>query len=504
MTRLALLLRPQGRRLVGILGAAAAGAVVGLSLIFSGTPAGNERAPALRLLGRELPAGPEATETALGWTLEHLAQPFTLELPDGVERRVGYDELGVELDRARWQQLTADARLPWSGRAHGPAPLELAIPIQLDIPTALRALLALKDELDVAPQDARLDLDRQAVLPERTGRWLDLDRSLLEIRHAIENGSARTRLVFEERAPRRPASQLRPIEHATLLGFFETPYDAAARAEDRTFNLRLAASKLDGYVLLPGEELDFNDVVGARDEANGYRVAKVIARGELVDGIGGGTCQISGTLHAAALFAGLEIRERHPHTRPSAYIKLGFDAAVVYPTINLRLGNPYDFPVVIRETVEGGRVRAEVRGARRPYAITLLRRIDAAQPYDEVLRPDESLPAGTRLLAQRGVPGFDLHRYRIRREGSHAVRETVVDHYPPTSQLIRVGTGKKSIGATGRPPAEVPPEYFADELVVLSQQPEPDALPLEQRTPGRFATAGWARTIGAPVWDPKR
>jgi vancomycin resistance protein YoaR len=504
MTRLALLLRPQGRRLVGVFGAAVVGAVVGLSLIFSGTPAGNDRAPALRLLGRELPSGPEAAETALAWTLQHLTQPFTLELPNGVERRIGYDELGVELDRARWQQLTADARLPRSGRTRGPEQLELAIPVQLDTPPALRALLALKDELDVAPQDARLDLDRQAVLPERTGRWLDLDRSLFELRRDIENGSARTRLVFEERTPRRPASQLRPIEHGTLLGFFETPYDAAARAEDRTFNLRLAASKLDGYVLLPGEELDFNDVVGARDEANGYRVAKVIARGELVDGIGGGTCQISGTLHAAALFAGLEIRERHPHTRPSSYIKLGFDAAVVYPTINLRLGNPYDFPVVIRETVEGGRVRAEVRGARRPYAITLLRRIDAAQPYDEVLRPDESLPAGTRVLAQRGVPGFDLHRYRIRRDGYHALRETVVDHYPPTSQLIRVGTGKKGAGAAGRPPTEVPPEYFADELVVLSQQPEPDALPLEQRTPGRFATAGWARTIGAPVWEAKR
>jgi hypothetical protein len=106
-------------------------------------------------------------------------------------------------------------------------------------------------------------------------------------------------------------------------------------------------------------------------------------------------------------------------------------------------------------------------------------------------------------LAQRGIPGFDLHRYRIRRSGSHAVRESFFDHYPPTTQLVRIGSGKKS-GATGRPPHEQPPEYLADELLVLSQPAELDGPPIEQRTPGRFATAGWAKSIGAPVWDPKR
>ena len=115
-------------------------------------------------------------------------------------------------------------------------------------------------------------------------------------------------------------------------------------------------------MILPGETFDFNDVVGPRDEANGYKVAPVIAQGELVDGIGGGTCQIAGTLHGAAFFAGLDIVERHPHTRPSFYIKMGLDATVVYPTITLRLRNSFDHPVVLHETVRDGLVRAEVLG----------------------------------------------------------------------------------------------------------------------------------------------
>jgi hypothetical protein len=73
----------------------------------------------------------------------------------------------------------------------------------------------------------------------------------------------------------------------------------------------------------------------------------------------------------------------------------------------------------------------------------------------------------------------------------------------PTTRLVRVGSGRKSSGETGRPPRETRPEYLADELLMLSQPAELEAQPVEQRTPGRFATPGWARTIGAPVWDAK-
>ena len=494
------LLRPEGRRVAaGISLAVAAGLACGVGLICSADPRVSA-ARELRLYGRALPSGADGSELGSGWVREQLARSFVLGLPDAGERRIGYAELGAELDRVRWQRLLADARYAEGSWQRDARAVELAVPVTLDSERAVATLLELKNELDQTPLDARLDLDGGGVVPERVGRLLDVDRSLLDIREAIESGRERAALVFEALAPHRLASQLRAVEHAALLGFFETPYDAASRAEDRTFNLRLAASRLDGYVLLPGEELAFNAVVGPRDEAHGYRVAKVIAQGELVDGIGGGTCQISGTLHAAALFAGLEIRERHPHTRPSAYIKLGFDAAVVYPTLDLRLVNPYDFPVVLRERVQAGRVRAEVRGARRPQTITLIRRIDAAQPFEETTSLDPSLPAGMRVLAQRGVPGFDLHRYRIRRSGAHAVRESFAEHYPPTTQLVRIGSGKQRAGETGRPPQGTPPEYLADELLVLSQPAELDAPPLEQRTPGRFATAGWASAIGAPVW----
>ena len=195
----------------------------------------------------------------------------------------------------------------------------------------------------------------------------------------------------------------------------------------RTYNLRLAASKLDGNVLLPGEIFDFNEVVGPRDEANGYKVAPVIAEGELVDGIGGGTCQISGTLHGAAFFAGLDIVERYPHTRPSAYIKMGLDATVVYPTINFRVKNDFDFPVVLHETVKNGVVRAEILGpaAHAHGDVDPPHRRARSRTKRWSARTDRACRRACACSSQRGVAGFKLrplsHRARGRVRGARTL-----------------------------------------------------------------------------------
>jgi vancomycin resistance protein YoaR len=419
-------------------------------------------------------------------------------------------QLGAELDKLYLASLIRDARdrtspLVRSFRArHATGALDLPAPITLERPLAIQALLALKDELDRVPADARLDLEKRELVKEVWGRKLDVDASLAAIEDALRAGQSSARLVFREQRPRRLASELGNVDFGQVLGFFETRYDRSMRQEARTYNLRLAASRLDGYVLLPGETFDFNEVVGPRDEANGYKVAPVIAEGELVDGIGGGTCQISGTLHGAAFFAGLDIVERYPHTRPSAYIKMGLDATVVYPTINFRVKNSFSFPVVLHETVKNGVVRAEILGPRKPFTVTFIRRVLEAIPYEEIERPDKDLPRGRRVLGQRGVPGFKLRRYRIVRDGGRAVRDRWDDVYPPTTQIVRVGTGEDS-DATAKVNDDGHPEYLADELLIMTEggndEDDGSSNLSESREPGRFGENGWTRAAGMPYWD---
>ncbi len=504
--------RARGALMLGV--AVAAGLGIGFLLVPRAPTPGDPKAPPpqVRLLGESLALDDEAPKRALERVRRFAAGKLVLDVGEGQKRELQFGRLGAEIDKVRLSQLVRDCRDATSplrmARRGSREDVTLPVPIVLDTGAAVAVLLRLKDELDRLPVDARLDLEKRALVPEVSGRLLDVDATLAALRSATAAGETQATAVFEARPPRRAAAQLGDVKFDAVLGWFETKYNRGDKYQARTFNLRLAASKLDGTVLLPGEVFDFNEVVGSRDEANGYKVAPVIAEGELVDGIGGGTCQISGTLHGAAFFAGLDVVERYPHTRPSSYIKMGLDATVVYPTINFRVKNGFDFPVVLHQTVKNGVVRAEVLGPRRVRTVTLIRRIDSAIPYEEVERDDPNLPEGVRVLSQRGVAGFKLHRYRIVREGEHAVRERWNDVYPPTTQIVKVGRGsmpKDSIALKH----DEHPEYLADELLVMTQGLDVGANDgestgrdvSESREPGQFGEARWTQKAGMPWFD---
>ena len=506
-----------GRGPLAVLVATLAGLAIGFILVPRvASPDDPSAAPPLvELLGQRLAVNDGITERAAEILRRHVAGSFHVELPEGGSRAMSFGRLGAQIDKLRLSQLVRDVRDPTSPlrrtfRAAGAeGVLVLPPPLVLDASRAAEAVLALKDELDHAPVDARLDLEKRTLVAEVEGRKLDLDATVAALAGALAAGKTRGTLVFLHKKPRRLAKDLGHVGVDQVLGFFETNYDRSQRSAARTYNLRLAASKLDGTVLLPGETFDFNEVVGPRDEANGYKVAPVIAEGELVDGIGGGTCQISGTLHGAAFFAGLDIVERYPHTRPSAYIKMGLDATVVYPTIDFRIKNPFSFPIALHEVVKNGTVRAEILGPTQPMTVTFIRRITDALPYEQLERNDDRLPRGERVLSQRGVPGFKLTRYRILRDGDHAVRERWTDTYPPTTQIVRVGTGTMPKGSV-LAEDDQHPEYVADELLVMTQGPdvppsskEHEDRVTEDREPGRFGDSAWMEKAGMPVWKPK-
>lgn len=364
----------------------------------------------------------------------------------------------------------------------------------------LPTLLALKEELDRAPVDARLDLDRQVTVVERSGRRLDVDASLAAIERALAAGAERATLQFVGVPPRRRASELQAVTRDVVLGSFETRAEGPGTREH---DLRLLAQTLDGRVLLAGETFSFNAAVGPRDDTRGYRIAEAAALGERVDGVGGFASQSASTLYAAAIFADLELLERHPHAGPRGVIELGLEAAVAYPSLDLRFRNPYDFPIVLRQVVEAGRLRSEVRGLRRPHAIALLRKVERVTPFAQLERADGSLPLGERAVAQRGVPGVELRWHRVRRDGAHAIRHTWLERRAPRHEIVRVGSSTSLTNverAAGRPQREPAAEYLTSELLVMTQGDGADGALVVQRFAGRFGTQGWTQNVGAPAW----
>ncbi len=496
----------RARLLAGALALLAAAALAGLSLAEHARAARPIPTVEVRVGGEMITGDAEqaAAHIADAWE----ARPLVLELAG--ERIEGTRaSMGAVVDRGALAASIAQARDARSlmRRFHDEEralePIALPLPI-VPSPEALARLLAeRKDRLDTRAVDARIEPRTGRVVPETTGRYLDVFATLEAAYRAATDDAEHVEARIVARAPTRSAADLANVRVEAVLGAYETHYSTLEDARDRTYNLRVAASKVDGTVLMPGESFDFNEAVGERSEANGFRPAPEIAGGELVDGVGGGTCQIAGTLHAAAFFAGLPIVERSPHSRPSGYIWMGLDAVVVYQRFNLRFTNDLDTPVVIGMTVEGGTVRAELRGARAERMVTFTRRVDRVDPFTERSVPDPSLPTGVRVLRQRGVPGFAITRFRIVRDVAHnqARRQRWEDTYPPTEQIWRVGSGPPAPEGFVAPPGDAHPEYTTDELLSASFGAGISALEISRRA-GRTGTPGWMARMGLPAATP--
>ncbi len=502
--------------IIGAIAALGASGALGVLLVPEPEPPPAASVPqvALRVAGHAVPAEGDRVGQSLDLVRRYALAEVKLKLPDGRSVSVSRADFGLEIDRLRLSQFVNEALAPGSAlaRAHAASakagePVDVPLPLRVDGDRAIAKLVDIKAEVDKPSADATIDLEARKVRPEQIGYRMDVYGTLARLETAFRAGKTEVDVAVEEVVPKRRAAQLDGVKFDTVLGWFETRYSTAKKDEHRTYNLRLAASKLDGLVLMPGEELDFNEVVGPRDEAHGFRVAPVIAQGELVDGIGGGTCQISGTLHGAVFFAGLEIVERYPHSRPSSYIRMGLDATVSYPNINYRFKNPFDFPVVLHEKVAGGVVRAEILGPERKLTVSYFRRIDEVLPFEEVERETEKLAAGERVVTQRGIPGFVATASRLVRDGAYAERAKWTEKYPPTTQIVMVGTGPED--TKPRVKQDSHPEYTVDEYLVLTQGPSQkgeNAAMNEQREPGRTGETGWIKKLGfekTPIEPPE-
>ncbi|MBN2341495.1 MAG: VanW family protein [Deltaproteobacteria bacterium] len=363
----------------------------------------------------------------------------------GISHRATWASLGARAEHASIDRILSELALEDSAATkylmeETGGEMSVRIPVSLDSGAAVEALVAIKEKLDRMPRNAKFDFKSNRVAPEKNGLSLDVYGTLERMDDALQQGNSTVAMKVETVKPDVVAAELKNIDVDSVAGFYETPYSRMKKDEDRTYNVSLGASILDGHVIMPGELFSFNDTLGDRSQARGFRYAPVIAAGKIVEGMGGGTCQVASTLYAAAFFAGLTIEDRVPHSRPSSYIKLGLDATVSYPSKDLKIRNPFEYPVVIHFKVEEGNARVEIRAQERPFTVSLLRKIIGTTPYPVRVVSDANLPLGKEVVTQRGVPGYKVSRYRIIERDKVAYRFQSFDRYPPTVEFVHKGT----------------------------------------------------------------
>lgn len=209
--------------------------------------------------------------------------------------------------------------------------------------------------------DAYYTTDPFTVYPSENG--LDFNISVDEAKALISAESKEAYIIpLKTIYPNVTTNMIGTEAFPDQLASFSTKY--ATSNADRTTNLRLAANKVNGTVLMPGETFSYNKVVGARTIAAGYKEAPVYENGKVVDGIGGGICQVSSTIYNAVVYANLDIVQRSNHQFVPSYVTASRDATVVYGSIDFQFKNNRDYPIKIVCSVSGGIASCQIFGLR--------------------------------------------------------------------------------------------------------------------------------------------
>lgn len=226
----------------------------------------------------------------------------------------------------------------------------------------------------------------------------------------------------------------------TLIAKFSTYYGDSSGG--RKHNVALAAKAIDGTVILPEDEFSFNDTVGARTKARGYRSAFIIQDGTFVEGIGGGVCQVSGTLYNCALLADLTVTCVHPHSLPVSYVAPSFDA-MVSSSSDLRFANTLSAPVTIKMSADGKYLRAEIYGVSGGFDIRRRSETLETIPKETEYLPDASLSPGEEVVDTWGKDGLKSEGWLEYFTDGELVRTVRIrrDTYKPQKRIILRGEG---------------------------------------------------------------
>jgi vancomycin resistance protein YoaR len=247
-------------------------------------------------------------------------------------------------------------------------------------------------------------------------------------------------------------------EMTDLVAEYTTHFPASNRP--RCANIKLASSKLNGVILLPGEKLSFNGTVGRRTVKAGFKEAGVYKQGKHDVGIGGGICQVSSTMYNAALFANLKIRQRSNHSIPVAYVPLGRDATVDYGSLDLVLENNSSAPIGVTNVYQPGSLTFRILGKKDPsLAVKVVQEGESSWDIPEKTVVDRTLPPGARRITEKGSRGHAIRTYRlVYRDGKLVERQPLGrSNYGGGPRIVAVGPSSlvRPKPVTGPPQAEI-------------------------------------------------
>ena len=294
------------------------------------------------------------------------------------------------------------------------------------------------EEVHKEVQDAYITQDPVTIHPEVEGIDFDIE----EAKQILNEEKEIYEIPLIITKPKVTMSQIGSEAFPDLLATYSTKYDGGNT--NRTTNLKLACEKINDKVILPGETFSYNKTLGERTISAGYKEAKVYENGQVVDGIGGGICQVSSTLYNSVLMANMEVTERRNHQFITSYTPAGRDATVVYGMTDLKFKNTRTYAVKIKATCSNGIITISIYGIKEEneYTISFSTETISTIPYTVKYIDDNTLASGTEKVKQQGANGLTTETYIIKTLNGQVVSKELLskDTYSAMQRIILRGT----------------------------------------------------------------
>ncbi|MFV0314484.1 MAG: VanW family protein [Anaerotignum sp.] len=280
---------------------------------------------------------------------------------------------------------------------------------------------------------------------EAKGRELDVESTMLNVDTVIATmESGRAGIVANLTEPKITYEDNQYV--TDLIGSFSTKYTAYDK--NRNTNLTVGCNYLNGTIIADGEVFSASEGLGDQTYARGYRDAGVYVNGKVEAGMGGGVCQITSTLYNAAIFAELEIVERHPHSMTVGYVPLGRDAAIADYYKDLKIKNNTGHPIYLETYAYDGVLQVNIYGyevheAGREVAFETVYEATIPKP-EEIVTEDDKKPEGEREVTHKGRTGAKVSVYKkILQDGKQTSNDWFSSSsYRAVADEVTVGTKK--------------------------------------------------------------
>lgn len=299
----------------------------------------------------------------------------------------------------------------------------------------------IKNEIYKEPKDAYFTKDPFTVYPHVNG--VDLGISVEEAKTTIANATEEDITIpLKITTPKVTTNQIGTEAFPNLLSSFSTQFSTANG--NRASNIRLATKKINGVVLMPGETFSYNQVVGKRTAAAGFKSAHAFAQGKVIDEIGGGICQVSSTLYNTVLLANLDIVERRNHSFNTGYVKPGRDATVAWGGVDFKFKNSRNYPIKIVGNVIGGTVKIDMYGLKEQAEceVVIESQILQRTARKVVYQEEATLPKGSQKVIQSGYDGVKSKTFKVLKQNGQVVSRKLLstDSYNTQDKIIALGT----------------------------------------------------------------